>query len=190
MKRCMENVLGSIERKKRFAVLAGAVILAVGLGALTGCAVGREATEKEESIAGTDSEAPHGEQEAISSDDSQSQAASDIPQNGQIYGYVRELFSDSVTIDRQIWVTSESEDWKPEYDEAAGFEVVDAESEAIIYPLHKDCTYSVLEEHQGLPVEIDKEEFKNYLLEMEYAVLWVMELKDGQIKSIAEQYRP
>lgn len=188
MKRCIKNALVSIKRKKGFAVLAGAVILTVCPGALTGCAVGGEAAQKEESTADTDSEVPHEEQEAIYPDDSQ--AASDIPQNGQIYGYVCELFSDSVTIDRQIWVTSESEDWKPEYDEAAGFEVVDAENEAVIYPLHKDCTYSVLEEHQGLPVEIDKEEFKNYLLEMEYGVLWVMELEDGQIKSIAEQYRP
>lgn len=109
---------------------------------------------------------------------------------GPIYGYISRFGSGTVTIDRQIWVTPESADWKPEYDEAAGFEVVDGEGDDITYPLHKDCTYSILENHSGPVIELGEEEFEGYLAAMEYPVLWVMELEGGQIKSVAEQYRP
>lgn len=102
-----------------------------------------------------------------------------------------ELFnSDSIVLNRQLWIISESEDWKPEYDQDAGFAVVDAESEDIIYPIHPDCTYSALENHQGPVMELGRTEFESYLMEMEYSILWVLELEDGQIKNISEQYRP
>ncbi len=84
----------------------------------------------------------------------------------------------------------ESEDWKPEYDADAGFEVVDAESDDITYPIHKDCTYAALENHQGPLVELGRTEFESYLRDMEFPVLWIVELEDGQIKRISEQYRP
>lgn len=112
------------------------------------------------------------------------------PQDGQIYGYMSKFDSASATIDRQLWVTSESEDWKPEYDEAAGFEVVDAEGEDIIYPLSQDCKYFILENHWYPVVELDEKEFESYLSEMEYPVLWIIQLADGRIIEIGEQYRP
>lgn len=114
----------------------------------------------------------------------------DIPSTGQIYGYITKYETDSAWIDRQLWITSESEDWKPEYDQEAGFEVVDAAGEDIQYPFHENCVYSVLENHQGDRIELDGQEFGAYLQEMEYPVLWVIELEDGQIKRIEEQYRP
>lgn len=110
--------------------------------------------------------------------------------NGQIHGYISQFDNGSATIDRQLWVTTEDEDWKPEYNEAAGFEVVDAQEKDIVYPLYRDCTYSVLENHYDPVVELDEEEFKNYLSEMEYPVLWIIQLEDGQITGIREQYVP
>ena len=86
--------------------------------------------------------------------------------------------------------TSESDDWKPEYNEAAGFEVVDAEGEDIAYPLSEDCKFSVLENHWYPVIELDKKEFESSLSQTEYPVLWVMELSGGQIVRIEEQYRP
>ena len=47
------------------------------------------------------------------------------------HGYISTFDNGAVTIDRQIWATDESEYWKPEYNEDAGFEVVDAEGEDI-----------------------------------------------------------
>lgn len=105
-------------------------------------------------------------------------------------GYISVFDNGSVTIDRQLWVTYESEDWKPEYNEAAGFEVVDAEGEDITYPLHEDCTFYVLENHYNPTIELNRDEFANYLTEMEYPVLWIFTLKDGQIMCITEQYLP
>ncbi len=60
----------------------------------------------------------------------------------------------------------------------------------MIYLLHKDCTYFVLENHHDPVVELDEKEFENYLLEMEYPVLWIIQLEEGQIKNIREQYVP
>lgn len=116
-------------------------------------------------------------------------AASGIPQDGEIYGYILGLEEDFAKIDRQLWVTEGSEDWNPEYNDAAGFEVVDAET-VIVYPLHQECTFSVLENHHDPRIELTKEEFESYLSETEYPVLWVIELKDGQIINISEQYVP
>lgn len=117
-------------------------------------------------------------------------AVTESEAGGLIYGYISKFGSGSVTIDQQIWATPESADWKPDYDEAAGFEVVDREGDDITYPLHRDCTYSILENHSGPVMELGEEEFEGYLAAMEYPVLWVMELEEGQIKSVAEQYRP
>ena len=121
-------------------------------------------------------------------------AASDgvpeIPQNGQIHGYLSGFDGDTAIVDWQIWATPDSEYWKPEYDEEVGFEVVDAERGDITYPISADCTYSVLENHQTPVLELNQQEFAAYLTENEYPVLWIIELENGQIKSIAEQYRP
>lgn len=64
------------------------------------------------------------------------------------------------------------------------------EGEDITYPVSGDCTYTVLENHQAAALELNQQEFAAYLKEMEYPVLWIIELEDGQIRSIAEQYRP
>ncbi|MBD5393947.1 MAG: hypothetical protein HDR71_06685 [Lachnospiraceae bacterium] len=108
------------------------------------------------------------------------------------HGYISAFDNGTVTVDRQNWVTSESEDWKPEYDEdaAAGFVVVDADGEDITYPLHEDCTFYILENHYDPTIELSKEEFGDYLTEMEYPVLWIITVEDGQITCITEQYRP
>lgn len=179
-------------RKNGAAVLIGTAVLTFSLGMLAGCAAAdknaqdipdqteNEKTENESILA--DTQADH------LPDDSMS--VREIPQDGQIYGYLSEFDNASVTIDRQSWVTSESEDWKPEYNEDAGFAIVDAEGEDLVYPLGKDCTFSVLENHHDPAVELDKKEFENYLLEMEYPVLWIIQLEDGQMKDIREQYVP
>lgn len=106
------------------------------------------------------------------------------------HGYISAFDNGTVTIDRQIWATAESEYWKPEYNEDAGFEVVDAEGEDITYPLHEDCTFFILENHYDSAIELDRDAFADYLTEMEYPVLWIFELEDGQIKNIMEQYIP
>ncbi len=105
-------------------------------------------------------------------------------------GYISAFDNGFVTIDEQIWATVGSEYWKPEYNEDAGFEIVDAEGEDITYPLHEDCTFFILENHYDPTIELSENEFADYLTEMEYPVLWIFELEDGQIKSIVEQYIP
>lgn len=106
------------------------------------------------------------------------------------HGYISAFDNGAVTIDRQIWATDESEYWKPEYNEDAGFEVVDAEGEDITYPLQEDCTFFILENHYDPTIELDRDSFSDYLKEMEYPVLWSFELEDGQITNIVEQYIP
>lgn len=114
----------------------------------------------------------------------------DYLDEGQIYGYISVCSDEFVTIDRQIWATIESKYWKPEYNEDEGFEVVDVEGEDIKLPLRKDCVFSILENHWNPRVEISKKEFEKYLKEMDYPVLWVIDLENGEIKKIEEQYRP
>lgn len=108
------------------------------------------------------------------------------------HGYISAFDNSLVTVDRQNWVTPESEDWIPEYNEdaAAGFVVVDANGEDITYPLHGECTFYVLENHYDPAIELSKEEFADYLAKMEYPVLWIFTLEDGQITCITEQYLP
>lgn len=107
-----------------------------------------------------------------------------------IDGYITAFDNGVVTIDRQVWATVGSKYWKPEYNEDAGFEVVDEEGEDITYPLHEECSFFILENHNDPSIELNADEFADYLKEMEYPVLWIFELEDGQIKSITEQYIP
>ena len=107
-----------------------------------------------------------------------------------MHGYISAFNNGFVTIDRQLWVTFESEDWKPEYNEDAGFEVVDAEGEDITYPIHENCTFFILENHYDPSIELSEEEFADYLTKMEYPVLWIITVKEGQVMSITEQYLP
>ena len=113
-----------------------------------------------------------------------------IPKSGQIYGYITKINAKSITIDRQYWVTSESDDWKPEYNEDAGFAVVDADEENITYKLNKNCTYSILKNHQYSRTELNFRKFRKYYKKMEYQILWVITLKNNKVMDISEQYLP
>lgn len=213
MKKRFQNILRKRGKKNGAGLLLCAIAFTFIFGALIGCSVSREETKdtvnpsitedtsvnKEVESANIDPNSASSPDSTPSSDSTQSlnntppldsQPASEFPQNGQIYGYISEFNSDSIVLNRQLWITSESEDWKPEYDQDAGFAVVDAESDDITYPIHQDCTYSALENHQGPVTELSRPEFESYLMEMEYPILWVLELEDGQIKNISEQYRP
>lgn len=195
MKKRFKNILNRRKKKNGAAVFLCILVLTAVLGALIGCSTAKESKESipeqtgkpEISAQKQDTEE---NQEPENQPTQESQSVKDIPQDGQIYGYVTEYNGDTLTIDRQIWATPESPDWKPEYDEDAGFEVVDASGEAVTYTIHPECTYSSLENHQGPPIDLTREEFEACLREMEYSVLWVIDLEDSQIKSIQEQYRP
>ncbi len=108
----------------------------------------------------------------------------------QILGYITEFEEGLVTIDLQDWLTPESEGWKPEYDAEAGFQVVDLEGADAAYPVRGDCTYTILENHSGPGVEVDREAFERYFRETEFPMLWGAELEDGEVVSLSEWYRP
>lgn len=112
--------------------------------------------------------------------------------SAQVLGYLSDFNygNNTVTVDRQDWVTPESPDWKPEYNADAGFEIVDLAGEDVTYRIREDCTYHVLENHQGESVEVAEDEFSVYLREEEYSMFWSLELEDGAVKSIAEWYLP
>lgn len=111
--------------------------------------------------------------------------------DGQFYGYISELEGNRVTVDVQLWITPDDEEWKSEYDGASGFAVVDASSENVEYLLDENCVYSILENHWQPIVELSGEEFAECIEDyMEYPVLWIFTLDDGRIISIEEQYRP
>ena len=110
--------------------------------------------------------------------------------SAQVLGYISGFQGSTATIDRQDWVTSESPDWKPEYDADAGFEIVDLEGDDVTYRIRGDCTYHVLENHQGEEVELSREEFVRYWRETEFPIFWSIELEDGEVKSFAEWYLP
>lgn len=171
MKKRFKNILNRAGKKNGAVVLAAVAVLTVSLGMLIGCSA---ANVKAEGAVQPNAGQPAG----------------NAPQNGQIHGYISGFSKGSVTIDRQLWVTSEDEGWKPEYNEDAGFEVVNAEGEDILYPLSGDCTYSILENHHDPVVALDRAEFEKYLSEMEFPVLWLVTLEDGRITDIREQYVP
>ena len=168
MKVRFKNILSRTRKKNGSIVLICAVVLTVSLGALVGCSLPA----------------------ATAGDNALPLFPAAIPQDGQIYGYLPKLENGIATIDRQLWLTPESEDWKPEYNDAAGFEVVDAEGGDITYPLHENCTFSILENHHDPRLELNAEEFLTALPDMEYPVLWIIQLENGQIMDISEQYRP
>lgn len=198
MKRRFQNILDKKRKKNGAGLFLCVIAFTFIFGTLIGCTVTKEAESDTDDTGNPpkteelpmDKEEEDTVTEPASSPDSDSRPAAEIPQSGQIYGYISEFNSDSVILNRQLWITTESEDWKPEYDADAGFEVVDAESDDITYPIHKDCTYAALENHQGPLVELGRTEFESYLRDMEFPVLWIVELEDGQIKRISEQYRP
>lgn len=107
-----------------------------------------------------------------------------------VLGYISGFGNGTVTVDRQDWVTFESPDWKPEYDADAGFEIVDLEGGDVTYPIRSDCTYHILENHQGESLEVDEAAFQDWLRETEFAIFWGIELEDGEVVSISEWYRP
>ncbi len=191
MKKRFLNILDKKGKKNGAGLFLCAIVFTFIFGTLIGCTVTKEAANDTDDTANPPkTEELHTVTEPASSPDSGSWPAAEIPQSGQIYGYISDFNSESVVLNRQLWITMESEDWKPEYDADAGFEVVDAESDDITYPIHKDCTYAALENHQGPLVELGRTEFESYLRDMEFPVLWIVELEDGQIKRISEQYRP
>lgn len=110
--------------------------------------------------------------------------------SAQVLGYISDLNGNRVTIDRQDWVTSESPKWKPEYNADAGFEIVDMAGEDVTYRIRDDCTYYILENHQGESLELSREEFERYWRETEFPIFWSLELVDGEVKSFAEWYLP
>lgn len=110
--------------------------------------------------------------------------------SAQVLGYISDLNGNRVTIDRQDWVTSESPEWKPEYNADAGFEIVDLAGEDVTYQIRDDCTYHILENHQGESLELSREEFERYWRETEFPIFWSLELEDGEVKSFAEWYLP
>lgn len=202
MKKRFKNILNKVRKKNGVIILIGTIILTIGAGTLIGCSAAEVSNEneREDISANIQPEAVYKKPENILLEDSllsENNLSSEdnsfiveVPQNGQVYGYISKFDNISVTIDRQIWVTSESEDWKPEYNEAAGFEVVDAKEEDIVYPISENCTYSILENHYHPVIELDKKEFESCLSEMEYPILWIIQLENGQVIDITEQYLP
>ncbi|MCI8557578.1 MAG: hypothetical protein HFI19_07410 [Lachnospiraceae bacterium] len=198
MKKRFLNILDKKGKKNGAGLFLCAIAFTFIFGMLIGCTVTKEAANDTDDTANppkteelpVDKEEEIIDEETYSTPAENGDPAAEIPQNGQIYGYISEFNSDSITLDRKLWVTMESEDWKPEYNEDAGFEVVDAENDDITFPIHKDCTYSALKNHHDPVTELNREEFETYLRDMEYPILWVMELEDGQIKNISEQYLP
>lgn len=200
MKKRFKNILEQTRKKNGASVLICVLVLTASLSALVGCSFPAvTAGIKTNPVLGKNENIPNfptdtfnddipGVQEPTSPEDITPSAA--IPQNGQIYGYLSEFADGTATIDLQLWLTPESEGWKPEYNDAAGFEVVDAEGEDITYPLHENCTFSILENHYDPRLELSAEEFRTALSEMEYQVLWIIELEEGKITDISEQYRP
>lgn len=192
MKKRFRNILNRTDRKNGVVILISAAVLTMSLGTLIGCSVANETVkDMTENTANIPANISTDVSVVVPVDvPADISTVAVAPQDGQIYGYITKFDGDSAIIDRQLWVTSESEDWKPEYNEAAGFEVVDAEGEDIVYPLSEDCKFSVLENHWYPVIELDKKEFESSLSQTEYPVLWVMELSGGQIVRIEEQYRP
>lgn len=112
-------------------------------------------------------------------------------QGEEICGYITGWFDDgSVAVDQQFWVTRESEQWRAEYDQMAGFEVVDAGDEDVVYPFHEECAYFILENHWTPIKKITKKEFRSYSSAAEYPILWNFVLEDGRIIIIYERYVP
>lgn len=111
--------------------------------------------------------------------------------DGEFHGYVTELVENRVSVDVQLWITPDDEEWKSEYDDAAGFAVVDAGNENMEYLLDESCVYSVLENHWQPRIELTGEEFAEYVKEnTDFPVLWIFTLKNGKVIRIEEQYRP
>ena len=108
----------------------------------------------------------------------------------QILGYVSKFENNAVKVDLQDWVTRDDPNWKSEYNEAAGFEIVDIAGADVTYPLRGDCQFFILENHQGESIEIDKEAFAKYLKDTDFLIFWGMEVVEGEIISFAEWYRP
>lgn len=201
MQRRFQNILKKTGRKKGIAIWLSAAILTVSFGALAGCSIA-EGSKEGNKQGNSQADGAKGMQKQTDNIgngidnslggniDKSEDVDNEIPQDGQIYGYLSKYGNGAVMVDRQIWATPDSEYWSSDYDEDIGFKVVDAKGGDITYQFHEDCAYSVLENHQEPVQELDEAAFGQYLQEMEYPVLWVMELEGGKIKEIMEQYRP
>ena len=112
---------------------------------------------------------------------------------GETRGYITKLGKDTITVDLQNWITEEDEEWKPEYDKVVGFKVVDVPGENVTLQLSKNCTFHILEHHQGPIIKLNHKKFQKYYHECQeedYSVLWFLTFENNQITSIHEQYRP
>lgn len=109
---------------------------------------------------------------------------------GSFRGFVVSVDGSTIIIDEQKWVDSLDEEWKEEYDQGAGFEVVDISDIHASYKLSDNCKFSILDFHWDPRVEITYEEFINYQEEHGELVLWYFEEQNGEIVEVGENYRP
>ncbi|MBE5875007.1 MAG: hypothetical protein E7287_11500 [Lachnospiraceae bacterium] len=109
---------------------------------------------------------------------------------GGFRGFVVSVDGSTIIIDEQKWVDFLDEEWKEEYDQGAGFEVVDISDIHASYTLSDNCKFSILDFHWDPRVEITYEEFISYQEEHGESVLWYFEEQDGEIVEVGENYRP
>ena len=109
---------------------------------------------------------------------------------GSFKGFVVAVDGSTIIIDERKWVDFLDEEWKEEYDQGAGFEVVDISDIHASYTLSDNCRFSILDFHSDPRVEITYEEFISYQEEHGERVLWYFEEQNGEIVEVGENYRP
>jgi hypothetical protein len=73
---------------------------------------------------------------------------------------------------------------------AAGY-VITGEGDGVeTYRLAKDCEFWVLEDHWYVACRVSYDDLQKYMKKTDYAMLWTLYLKDGEVAAIAETYTP
>lgn len=149
-----------------------------------------EAVSSDEQLSGFE-ESEETEQTSKSSEQGDSEPQiSEGTLRGSFRGFVVSVDGSTIIIDERKWVDFLDEEWKEEYDQGTGFEVVDISDIHASYTLSDNCKFSILDFHWEPRVEITYEEFISYQEEHGESVLWYFEEQDGEIVEVGENYRP
>ena len=79
---------------------------------------------------------------------------------------------------------------KADSSSAAGYVITGAGDGVETYRLADDCAFWVLEDHWYVACRVGFDDLQKYMEQTDYAMLWTLYLKDGEVVAIAETYAP
>lgn len=108
----------------------------------------------------------------------------------EILGTIIYADAETIVIDEKQWITWQDEEWKDEYDAPNGYMVLDVSNELLECPISEDCTIAALDEQTSSVLEEFSFADKYEEVLGRANNLFHIQIKDGKVVFLWEQYEP